>query len=84
MIGMKLTIVVIILKLETLLGAPIELSPGQICSIAPAEGNIPLGIFQDRNAEELSFPTLFCGLPRQEGFMDLPLLQSGLQEGTAP
>lgn len=63
-------------NVETLLDSPIELSPGQMCSIASAEENIPLGISQDRNAEELSFPTLFCGLPTQEGFMDLHLYYS--------
>jgi hypothetical protein len=32
-----------------------------IFSFAPAEGNTPLNIYFDKNAEELSFPTIFCG-----------------------
>lgn len=34
--------------------------------IAPAEGNTPLNIFFDKNAEEMSFPTIFCGKNRAE------------------
>ena len=30
-------------------------------NIAPGEGYLPLGIFQDRYSEEMSFPTLFFG-----------------------
>ncbi|KAJ8043552.1 hypothetical protein HOLleu_10686 [Holothuria leucospilota] len=34
--------------------------------LAPSEGNHPLGLFQDKYSEELAFPTLFCGQPRNE------------------
>lgn len=37
----------------------------RILSVAPAEGNSPLGMFQDINAEFLSFPTIYCGESRQ-------------------
>lgn len=37
----------------------------RILSVAPAEGNTPLGMFQDVNAEFLSFPTIYCGKSRQ-------------------
>jgi hypothetical protein len=37
-----------------------DLQNNQI-NIAPAEGYMPLGIFQDRYSEEMSFPTLFYG-----------------------
>ena len=37
----------------------------RILSVAPAEGNTPLGMFQDVNAEFLSFPTIYCGESRQ-------------------
>ena len=30
-------------------------------SYAPGEGNIPLSIFIDKDAEYLSFPTIYCG-----------------------
>ena len=32
-----------------------------IVIVAPGEGNRPIGILMDHNAEELSFPSLFCG-----------------------
>ncbi|KAJ8050135.1 hypothetical protein HOLleu_03215 [Holothuria leucospilota] len=34
--------------------------------LAPSEGNHPSGLFQDKYSEELAFPTLFCGQPRNE------------------
>lgn len=37
----------------------------RILSVAPAEGNTLLGMFQDVNAEFLSFPTIYCGENRQ-------------------
>lgn len=37
----------------------------RILSVAPAEGNTPLGMFQDFNAEFLSFPAIYCGETRQ-------------------
>ena len=30
-------------------------------SFAPGEGQRPLNLFQDRDAEYLSFPTIYCG-----------------------
>ena len=33
----------------------------KIISFAPGEGNRPLGIFIDKDAEFLSFPTIYCG-----------------------
>ena len=42
-----------------------DLQNNQI-NIAPGEGYIPLGIFQDRYSEELSFPTLFYGQKRPD------------------
>ena len=38
----------------------------RIYSFAPAEGNTPVSVFMDKNAEELSFPTLFCGKARPD------------------
>ena len=38
----------------------------EILSVAPGEGQRPLSIFKDRNAEYLAFPTLFCGQKRSE------------------
>ena len=32
-----------------------------ILSVAPGEGNFPISVFLDTNAESLSFPSLFCG-----------------------
>ena len=36
------------------------LSPHEIM-FAPAEGQVPLRLFNDDNAEYLSFQTIFCG-----------------------
>jgi hypothetical protein len=36
----------------------------KIVEIAPAEGQRPLGIFKEKFAEEMNFPTLFYGDPR--------------------
>ena len=35
----------------------------QFCSLsfAPGEGQRPLNLFEDRDAEYLSFPTIYCG-----------------------
>ena len=38
----------------------------RIISLAPGEGNKPLGIFLDKDSEYLSFPTIFCGKQRSE------------------
>ena len=37
----------------------------RIISVAPAEGNMPLGMFQDLNAEFLAFPKIYCGQTRE-------------------
>ena len=37
-----------------------------VLSIAPGEGQRPLSIFKDPNAEYLAFPTIFCGQKRKE------------------
>jgi len=37
-----------------------------IISFAPGEGNKPLGVFMDKDAEYLSFPTIFCGKRRDD------------------
>ena len=36
----------------------------KLIEVAPSEGNHPLGIFKDKFAEEMNFPTLFYGDPR--------------------
>lgn len=36
----------------------------QILSLAPGEGNSPLGLFQDALSEFLAFPTIYCGQTR--------------------
>jgi exonuclease III len=38
----------------------------KIIEVAPAEGQRPLGIFKDKFAEEMNFPTLFFGDPRDD------------------
>lgn len=38
----------------------------RILNIAPAEGNHPLSMFQDRFSEFLCFPTIYCGQPRED------------------
>lgn len=47
---------------------PLDLTTegAEVFSFAPAEGNTPLNIFFDKNAEEMSFPTIFCGKNRAE------------------
>lgn len=37
----------------------------RILTVAPAENNTPLGIFQDFFSEFLSFPTIYCGQVRE-------------------
>ncbi|XP_070538389.1 uncharacterized protein [Ptychodera flava] len=51
-------------------------SDGAVC-YAPGEGNKPLGIFQDKYSEELSFPTIYCGQPREKKRI-VPVLYSTL------
>ena len=41
------------------------LSPWEIM-FASGEGQVPLSVFNDDNAEYLSFPTIFCGQKRQD------------------
>jgi exonuclease III len=38
----------------------------KLIEVAPAEGKRPLGIFKDKFAEEMNFPTLFYGDPRDD------------------
>ncbi|XP_059070801.1 uncharacterized protein LOC131860407 [Cryptomeria japonica] len=38
----------------------------KILEIAPAQDNCPIGIFQDKYAEEMNFPTLFFGSARDD------------------
>ena len=33
---------------------------------APGEGQVPVSVFKDENAEYLAFPTIFCGQKRPE------------------
>ena len=37
-----------------------------VLSVAPGEGQRPISIFKDPNAEYLAFPTIFCGQKRRE------------------
>ena len=37
-----------------------------VLSVAPGEGQRPISIFKDPNAEYLAFPTIFCGQKRME------------------
>lgn len=37
-----------------------------VLSVALVENNSPFGIFQDKNAEYLSFPTIYCGQGKPE------------------
>lgn len=46
----------------------------QVLSIAPGENFSPLSIFQDKNAEFLAFPTIYCGEARPDNkFRSVPL-----------
>jgi hypothetical protein len=38
----------------------------KIIELAPVEGKHPLGIFKDKYAEEMNFPTLFYGNPHDD------------------
>ena len=42
----------------------------KIVEIAPVEGQRPLGIFKDKFAEEMNFPTLFHGDPRPSDIIE--------------
>ena len=35
-------------------------------TFAPGEGQVPLSVFQDENAEYLAFPTIYCGQKRPD------------------
>ena len=41
-----------------------ELTGNDIISVAPGEGQKPLSLFQDKDSEYMSFPTIFCGQRR--------------------
>lgn len=43
-----------------------QTDPSSPYNIAPSEGMRPLGLFQDRNSEELNFPNIFCGQSRDD------------------
>ena len=53
--------------LDTLLDDP-DINATNKPVFAPGEGQRPLGIFQDPDAEYLSFPTIYCGQRRIENF----------------
>ena len=40
----------------------------QELTFAPGEGQIPVSVFKDENAEYLAFPTIFCGQKRPDNF----------------
>lgn len=40
--------------------------PSNVYNIAPSQGMRPLGLFQDKNSEELNFPKIFCGQSRDD------------------
>ena len=54
-----------ILPVMTLLEEP-EIHTENVISVAPSEGQRPVSLFKDKNAEYLAFPTLFCGQKRLE------------------
>ncbi len=41
-----------------------EVDPNSYVTFAPGEGQTPIGLFKDENAEILSFPTIYCGQKR--------------------
>ena len=45
---------------------PIDVGNITSISLAPGEGQMPLGLYQDKHSEILSFPSLFCGQNRPE------------------
>ena len=53
------------LPVMTLLDEP-EIRTENVISVAPGEGQRPVSLFKDPNAEYLAFPTLFCGQKRME------------------
>ena len=42
----------------------------KMIEIAPAQNQYPVGIFQDKNAEEMNFSTLFYGCPRDKNIIN--------------
>lgn len=57
--------------MDTLLQEPDVTEHGDnILSIAPGEGNRPLGIFMDKDSEFSSFPTIYCGERRADNDKD--------------
>lgn len=53
-------------NLDTLLHPADFREFNRILSLAPAEGNITLSMFQDKFSEFLCFPGLYCGQPRED------------------
>ena len=49
---------------DTLLHPCAVQSETKVLSIAPGEGQTPLGLYQDMDSEYLSFPSIFCGQRR--------------------
>ena len=45
---------------------PDELLVSEELTFAPGEGQVPLSVFQDENAEYLAFPTIYCGQKRAD------------------
>ena len=53
--------------MDTLLQQPdMSQDADKIISFAPGEGNRPIGVFMDNDAEYLSFPTIYCGKRRAD------------------
>ena len=50
-------------NLDTLLDEP-EMDLNTVLSFAPGEGQTPISLYSDEDAEYLSFPTIFCGEQR--------------------
>lgn len=50
-----------------------------IFKVAPSNGQIPFGIFKDKFSEEMTFPTLFFGNPRDDDITKRPSYQKIVQ-----
>ena len=51
---------------EPIIPQPDEPLVPQELTFAPGEGQIPVSVFKDENAEYLAFPTIFCGQKRPD------------------
>ena len=51
---------------DPILPLPDEPIIPQELTFAPGEGQVPVSVFKDENAEYLAFPTIFCGQKRPE------------------